>query len=291
PRGPHIDHQFRISTGYSRGENSQDNGESSTGDVNLYGFRFEGRLAALSDYLKPGTRAKGFHDGNLTTLQARHVRAGSGTGTSFLADTMLLGWRQEQVDDDGTGLGVAIGTAVAVRYQRERWDGWFDRLGAIHLPGLGINSVVRGRGWSLRTVARAHADYAGVHASSYPRWVEGNPMEVGKTVLEREGYYYAWGLSGRFRADLEVSRFGLGTSLFYGQYRSQQNFDRFQSMLTVDQIGRKGFFDYSVWLRAQLYGTSYLEVRRMGQQRSSTFEDLEASGSQTRHTIELGTTF
>jgi hypothetical protein len=227
----------------------------------------------------------------LTSLEVRVTNGETGRGNYFYADTMLFGLRSESISDEGNGHALALGTSVGVRYQREKYDAWHDRFGAAHLPGLAVDANFYGSNWALRTSGRIHGDYVGVHAMNYHQWQDAYPDETGKTVLAREGYHYGWGLSGRLKAELAVSRFGIGASAFYGQYRSQQNFDRLQEMITRDQVGLNRLIDYEAWLRAQLYGTAFVEVRRTGNYRRASLDEFSGRNQIVRNTIEIGTYF
>lgn len=295
PRGPKISHRFRVSSSYTRANAEQVNGVETSGDSNLFNLRFHGELAALSDYLEPGVRRSRFRDGNITSLDVQLTADGGGLpGRRFLADTMMFGWRHEQVPvdgEDGLALGLTIGSAIAVRYQDENYDAWRDRLGALHMPGLGIDTIVIGDGWSLRALVRGHFDYAGVHAMTYPRWAAAYPDEVGKSILARQGYNYAWGASGRIAAELRVSHFAFGVGAFHGRYWSQQGFDRQQSLLTVDQVGRARYSDRTAWLRGALTDSVFVEIRRDRHNRSSELEEFDGTNDLRRRTIEIGAYF
>lgn len=294
PRGPHIAHRFRVSSGYARANAIRDNGDASSGDSNLYHLRFQGALAALGDYLRPGDRRRTFGDGNLTSLEVELAASPEGSGKKFLADTMMFGWRHESIPEAGedeVGVALAVGSSVGARYQDERYAAWREQLGALHLPGLAIDSSVDGGSWSLRARARAHFDYAGTHAMTYPRWEAANPNEVGKGILREQGYNYAWGVSTRVAAELSVARFALGVSMFHGRYRSQQGFDRQQEMLTVDQLASARYTDVGTWLRGGLTDRLFVELRRDRHYRSYDLEGFEGTNELKRHTLELGAYF
>lgn len=291
--GPAISRVFRISSGYAHASARTVNGDDSDGRSNLANLRFQGQLTALGDLLAPGRRQSSFRDGNITRLDL-HVAAGpAGTGVYALADTFLFAKRHEDIpfDGDGIGYGVAVGSAVAARYQDESYEAWRDRLGAVHLPGIAVDAALVGNGWSLRGLARAHVDYGGVHAMTYARWYDANPTEVGKAVLAEQGYYYAWGASARASAELTTRNYGIGAAAFHGRYWSQQGFDRFQSELTVDQIGHNRYTDLGIWIRRALFDGVYVELRRDTHYRFSDLEGFEGTSKLARRTLELGTYF
>ncbi len=290
PRGPQIAASMRLSTGYAHASTERDNGGVTEGSANLAQVRFEGHLAAFSSYMRPGWRQSTFRDGNLTSLEAS-LAGGDGSSARFHADTMVFGWRNERVDPDGNGLGFIVGTSVGARYQEEDFESWRDRFGAVHMPGFAVDAVARGRSWTARASARAHLDYAGIHAMSFDRWAAANPMERGKSILAEQGYFYAWGASTRLAAELNASRFGLGVSMFHGRYRSQQGFDRVQEMLTVDQIANAKLTDVGLWLRGRLTKRTFVEYRRDSHYRTSDIEGVEGTNRARRRTIELGTYF
>jgi hypothetical protein len=296
PRGPEIDHRFRVSSGLGVvSADLRDGDARTTGDVQLYHLRFEGELAAFDGLFPRGAARRGFRDGNFNTLQVRLTGGGALDGGTFLlADSLLAGWRFTRVSPGGRGdrgSALNLGTAVAVRYQREQYGPWRDRLGALHLPGLAADGDVWERSWRLRGRARVHADYGGIHSLAFDRWLAEHPDEIGKSILEAQGYYYGWGLSGRLEGELATPWATLGGAMFYGAYRSQQGFDRYQDKVTVDQLVRSRFLDYEVWLRGNVYRDAFVELRAAGQDRHERFEDLTASARLGRYTLELGTTF
>jgi hypothetical protein len=294
PRGPEISHHFRVSFGAATvSADRRDGSNRSEAQARLGHVRFEGALTVLDEPFPPGRAWRGFRQANFPSVKARLTMGSEGDrGSDFFADTMLAGWRRTDVAPAGdVGTAVNLGTAVAVRYHRERYGVWRDRLGVVHLPGPAVDGEVRGRGWRLTGKARAHLDYGGVHAQSAPRWFQAHPDEVGKSIIEKQGYYYAWGGSGRLQTELSTSWLALGGEIFYGRYRSQQGFDRHQAEVTIDQLVNDRFIDYELWLRGRLHRELFVELRGSGHHRQEQLEEFDAGGRLTRYSVELGTTF
>lgn len=284
-RGPWVDHEFRISAGGA----AASAGESGSGA--LARVRFQGELQAFPDHLRGDRVQGGFRDGNVTSLSLHLDRGPDGGGADMLADTLLAGWRHRSRPNPTTATSLDLGAAVALRYYEEDLGYWRDRHGVVHLPGLGINGEVTGAGWRLRGKIRLHPDYAGVHAHSYDLWRDAHPDEVGKTILEQQGYYYAWGWSTRVGAELGVGRWVLGGQVFHARYSSQDGFDRFQETLTLDQKARDRYLDREAWLRVRLFGTSFIEARTSSQERHGQLEEHTREVRVRRHGVELGTFF
>lgn len=291
--GPEISRVLRFAPGYAYASAHTVNGGDSTGRSHLANLRFQGQLVALGDLLAPGRRNTGFRDGNITRLDLQFAAGPAGTGWYGLADTFLFATRHEDVpfDPHGIGYGISIGSAVAARYQDERYDGWRDRLGVLHMPGLAVDAALVGNGWALRGLARAHIDYGGTHAMTYGRWHDDHPNEMGKAVLAQQGYFYAWGASARASAELTTRNYGIGAAAFHGRYWSQQGFDRFQSELTIDQVGYNRYTDIGIWVRRALFDGVYVEFRRDTHYRYSDLEGYEGTSKLARRTLEVGTYF
>jgi hypothetical protein len=257
--------------------------------------RFDGRLVALPGYLRPGRLCQFFRDGNVPSLRLSVTTDNDDTGVDLLADTVLLGqiWQDiPHADQPGVGRSVILGTSIAYQYRRERWGIWEDRLGILHFPGLALDADFVGRRWRARIGARGHGDFAGLHALPYERWKEANPDVQEKTILRKQGYYYGWGLSGRLSGELWLPRLGLGGSVGYGRYYSQEGYDRSQEDVTADVEASDSVLDYEVWLRVVPFGRrSYLDLHLGHQARRAELGGFRAEQDLRRYGLRLGYAF
>lgn len=291
PRGPRVSARFHSS--YALGFASASGGDEQQDELGHYA-RFEGDLAVGDDHLAPGQRSGYFADANFTSFRLELGRGTDSRSSRFDADAMLAGWQRERIASAGSGgLGTAlrVGAAAGVRYRNQRFGSWKDRVGAVHFPGPGLSADLIGESWRLNGRARLSADYAGLHAHGSEQWHMENPDEVGKTILLEQGYYYAWGGSARLELELSTERFDLGGSAFLGRYRSQNGLDRNQEAFTIDQRVADRVAEYELWLRATVWGPTFVEIRSHGVRRSETLEDVEAEAALSRHGLAFGARF
>jgi len=264
--------------------------------LNLHQLRFDGRLVALPGYLRPGRLRQFFRDGNIPSVRLSITADGDGdSGVDLLADTVLVGQHRQDIPFPGqTGVGHALtlGTSIAYQYRRESYGTWEDRLGILHFPGLAIDADLVGRQWRAHVAARAHGDFAGLHALSYERWQQANPDVIEKTILRKQGYYFGWGLSGRLSAELWLPRVGLGGWVTYGRYYSQEGYDRSQEDVTADVEARDSVLDYEAWLRGVPFGRRmYVELRLGHQARRARLGGFGAQQDLRRYALRLGYDF
>ncbi len=244
-------HQFNVGYAVGFGDISRDGADVSD-DKRLHHMLIDARLAAIPGYLRPGKMQRFFAEGNVTSLDLRATFSGDGVGVDFRADTMLVGLHAQNIpmpEQGGLGTALTVGAGLSYHYRREKFFGWKERLGLMHLPGLAVDGHLLGQKLRLKASARLHVDFAGINALSYPDWKAANPDAIEKTILRKHGYYYAWGLSGRGSLEIAGPRFNLGASIFYGSYDSQEDLDRTQEEVTDDVQADDRVFDYNVWLR------------------------------------------
>ncbi len=294
PRGPDVERRFRLSAGMSRAHSTtSDGGDTERSVRTLSQIRLGARLLRLDEPFAPGSRWRGFADGNITSLEAVLTAGGGGDfGHTILSDTFIAGWRYSHIAEERSrGGALTLGSATAFRYQSTRFESWRDRLGAAHLPGLAVDATLWGTRWRLFGLARVHPDYGGIGSLAHARWTAAHPEHIGWTSLGERGYYHALGLSGRLRAELTLPYASAGAELFGGRYRHHHGRDLNESELTVKQRIASRIADYDLWLRARLTETWYAEARLEGRHRAERYEDLDASARMLRAGVDLGASF
>ncbi len=294
PRGPEVAHRFRLSLGTSRARGTTTRGVDTDRETrSLVQLRLGGSLARMDDLEPAGRRWRGFTDGNFVTVDAAVSADATGDfGVFFFSDTLVAGWRYTDIAvGRERGLAVNLGSALAWRYQSEEFDTWRDQIGMAHLPGLAADTALWGPNWRLETTARIHPDYGGVSARSHPMWAAANPGEVGWSSLEEEGYYHAWGVSGRLRAELTIPHLRAGAEVFAGGYRNHRGRDVREEELTIKQRVASQVLDYDLWLSGTLTETWFVEARLQTRHRWEEFEDLDARARFLSAGLELGAAF
>lgn len=252
----------------------------------VHSIGFEGQIVEMAGWHREGTFRRAFGDANFATLRSRATVGHGNTGGSFAlyADTLVTGvhaqrlvghvaTRPGEAPGRAYGASATLGAAIGFAYRRmghprdRRGDddatGWYaDRTSVIHLPGLAFDSMLAHGLGRLRVSLRGHADFAHVDAEDlFGGWKLGFPDERAKTILEREGYYYGWGMTGRAGLELEIGRVHSGVRVGLSQWWSQEGLDRTQESVTLDVELRSRRLELEHWLRLELPRGIHLELR------------------------------
>lgn len=257
----------------------------------LHTLRFDGRLAIIPGYLRPGRFHRAFTDADLLSLRFDFSVGEHGASADIYADTMLIGLYGQRISASGTGTAGAVGINLACTYIDETLRPWKDQLGIAHLPGLGAEAHFLGRHASLRAYASLHGDFAGVRATPYPEWKATNPDATEKSILHKQGYYYGWGWSGRFGAVLDLPFASLGGEIFHGRYDSHEGLDRVQEELTHDVELDSEVTNYELRLRVSPWARVHAELAALSRLRHTRVDTYEEEGRQQRYTLRLGLSF
>ncbi|MBI2897128.1 MAG: DUF3943 domain-containing protein [Deltaproteobacteria bacterium] len=286
-------HRFSIAYGVVRAGSDGVRGAGGPGPpVIAHQLRLEADLAALPGTFAPGRVRRSFSDGNLTRVRYLGTFDGEDVDTDFYADTSLAGYQLQDIADDGTGRAASFGAGVAFAYRRERLGTFSDRLGLMHLPVLAYDDHVLGRDFRLSFSVRLAFDFAGVEAAAFPLWKERHPDAVEKTILRREGYYYAWGFSGRLSLELVLPLVAVGGGYFGGSYDSIEGLDRSQEEVTVDVEAADRIQDLQAWLRVgPMLSVFFVEGRWARELRASRVAENRADQALERYSVEVRATF
>lgn len=290
-RGFHPDIAARFRLSYGPGLASATTGP----DFVIHEVDFEGTLVSLPGYLRPGHFQRFFADANLTSLRLRTRIGGSGSGRGMemSGETVLLGLHHQAIDEGGSGGAwggaATIGTSVTYLYRREHFDHFDDELAPFGFPGLHLDThTYLGRA-SLHLGARAHGEFAGVHSGAYPAWEDDHPMGRAKTILRKQGYYYGWGGSARFLAELRMPWLVFGGSIRTGVWNSDEGLDRTQNQVKDDVRGRDRALDMEGYLRLLPFdGPLFVEASHRVQRRRSEMEGYDARWALSSSHVRLG---
>ncbi|MBC7174029.1 MAG: DUF3943 domain-containing protein, partial [Polyangiaceae bacterium] len=217
---------------------------------------FDGRLVAIPGYLRPGRSVAFFGDADVTRMRMRMSGGPDGRGFDMEADTILFGMHAQDVRLDGSGGhrggAIIVGTSLGYQYRREAFDSYNDRIGTTRLPGLAVDiDTLLGRG-ALFLGGRLQADFAGIRAESFPAWQAAHPDERAKTILEREGYYYGFGLSSSLVVRFELPWLAVEGRLAHARYESKEGFDRDQESVTFDVAATDRILEAELAIRVGL---------------------------------------
>jgi hypothetical protein len=203
----------------------------------LHQSTFRGELVSLPGFRTREKIDEFFLRADFTRLEAVAEYSEQGGGFLVAADTALLGWYTQRIDETGAtprGHSAQIAAHVGYRYRRSAAAGFDERLGVFHFPGPGVELWRQNAPVSLRIAAAAHPDFAGISAPTFDAWQAEHPDARPKSILLKQGYYYGWGWSTHGRADLTVGPVEASAAFLFGRYASQEGRDRTQDVVTDD---------------------------------------------------------
>jgi hypothetical protein len=177
-----------------------------------------------------------------------------------------------------SGVSTLLSANVGYSYQNSRARGVEERLGALSLPALGADLEAWSGAWSFQLSSRAALEFAGVGAVSYAAFSGANPALDTKAILDKKGYYYAYGGSGRTRATLGWGPFELGAEARAALYDSIEGLTRAQERVEFDVEARDANTSLSLefavepseWLRFGLGAKRTRGVSTVGEFHTST---------------------
>jgi len=250
------------------------------------GVHLGGRLSTIRGEGLPGDSVRFFDDADVAYLS---VFAGGGRGArevDLFAEMILLGFYAKSLDVMRRGTDGLLGLSLAYQYRFRDFDGYNDRVGVLHMPGLAAEFAVRTSSAELRTSWRLNGDFAGMHSAAFSDWARAHvgPGDRAKTILRKHGYHYLWGVSSRFGAELDVSPVDLSASFTLGTYDSIEDLDRAQEELTLDPDGGERFLEVDTSLGITIPTTPVrVGVGWAANKRASELEEVRVD--RTLHTV------
>ena len=203
---------------------------------------FEGRFVSLPGYRAPGRLGRWFHDAEFAAFELDLDLGANGPGVDSFAETLLVGYHFQ----DFPGLFATGALGVAYQYRSTEAFGFDDRQGLLLFPGFSSELGFKRGPWRAALELRAYPSFGSMSAPSYKLWREQIPEGRTKTVLQREGYSYGWGLFGQGEARIGCGPFELRAELVYGHFASIDGLDRAQEHVALDQPVVERPLDYSV---------------------------------------------
>jgi len=267
-------HDFRFSYGLSRTA-------AQTGDafwIHRVGLAAE--LVSMPGYLREGTFSRFFSDAAFTSASLRVEAGADGWGLGMVADTILLGGYRQSLTQGPGGLwgeAVMVGTSLSFLYRDQDQGAFRDRLSITGLFGLSLDTTVAAGSTRLRLETRLQPAFAGVHSAAWPLWAADRDGETAKSILRKQGYYYAWGFWARLRASIDLPFAELGAELSYSAFDSQKGMDRTQEAVTADVDATDRALEWTAWLRVSPFaGGPFVEAALGGIDRRGRLEDRSA---------------
>jgi hypothetical protein len=243
----------------------------------LHRFRAAGTFRAFPGYLSPGQFSRWFHEADVSRLELVVDTSTKGTGFSVETVTTLLGYAYQDLSATGDGGSHSAGIAVGYAYQSSLAKGEDERRAWVGLPGVATDFYWSRAGLSSSLELRAYPVFAGVSSPAFSRFLAERDGIRSKTVLDREGYVYAWGFAGQARARQRFGRLNNDVSLRAESFWSDEGLDRNQETVTEDTKTRD--------LRASLAVRTWLDFGRSfvaGIEGSSTIRVSDAGSARLR---------
>jgi hypothetical protein len=204
--------------------------------VSTHGMRIGGRLSSIPGEGQPGRFAMFFHEADVVEAWLSAAVGSDARQWDLLAETHLLGMYGQDIDRAGRGFTGIVSLESAYRYRFWDFDGYNDRLGIFHFPGLGAEVRYVGDGVAFGAHWRFNGDFAGIHSAAFPAWRDAVVKEGDneKTILKKHGYYFGWGVSSRFGGQLQLGPVDVRGAASVAAYDSQEGLDRNQADINLD---------------------------------------------------------
>ncbi|MBI2898141.1 MAG: DUF3943 domain-containing protein [Deltaproteobacteria bacterium] len=243
-------HRFRLASGATAVSN--DAGK----EARLQNIVAEAQIVSVPGFLDPGRFHLLFGEGNFTELRLRMEVTDDGLEDFDLwLEADIVGYYSQRIEPAShgqAGHGVLVAFANAFR-DADRWVlGRRDQLAVAHFAAAVGRLWFGAGGLWLRLGADLSGDFASVRSLAFEPWILRNGIDGTKTVLSKQGYYFALGYSARLRAVASYRGIEVGGHLAYGDYGSIDGLDRWQEQVSRDVGGDDQILEYGAWIQARL---------------------------------------
>jgi hypothetical protein len=229
-------HDFRLV--YDSAFLTNDRGRDGT----LQRARLDARVVDMPGLLRPGSFSTWFSGGNFSEL---HLRLGWGDGGLDEVDlqtraTLFGHYGQtfsSSADGGMHGFATMAGVGTGLRFDATRYLGRHDQLSMLHLV------IPHAEVWFAHDDLVAHLsadaspDFASIDSLAYLPYDAVHGDDGLKSVLQRQGYQYSFGVSARARGSIAIDPVELSAAASIGRYESIDGLDRLQERLTADVPG------------------------------------------------------
>ncbi|MCB9552123.1 MAG: DUF3943 domain-containing protein [Myxococcales bacterium] len=256
----------------------------------LDGFDLRMRLYAIPGFGRPGETEMLFSAGDLVDVSAWATWDEDGEGAEWvmLFETVLAGYYTQKLEGPPEAVsgsaalaGIVVGYEQAQRWRPEPRDRW----SMVHMPGPDGSIWVYWDGFSARLHLVMRPTFNAIDSVATSDWKLENPDLQLRSVLDRRGYYYGFGLSGRLELELAYAGASLGGMVRYAYVESFDGVDRAQEDVQYDEPLDDEMVVYSAW--AQYTVPRWLLSARLGftrTERQGAIGDLRRE--RTWHRVE-----
>jgi hypothetical protein len=246
----------------------------------VHDFAFNGTLASLPGYRRPGRFARWFYDADVSRLGFGMNWARSDAGGRLVTDTLLAGYHWQSLRGSSTtphGVMWTMALGLGYRYRHTRAFGFDDREGIVGFPGPAFDLYAGSNALRAELSMRMNAEFAGQTSLAAPEWEQNHPGVRTKTVVEREGYFFGWGASFAAWAEAVAGPFWSRAHLRSGWYDSQEGLDRAQHRIEDDTEFHEMIREYGVSLGIELCKALRVGATHEVRHRLSTADSTSAN--------------
>jgi hypothetical protein len=123
---------------------------------------------------------------------------------------------------------------VGYRYQNSPAQQQDERLSFVGFPGVATEFYWSNGKATSEIAVRAYPVFGGASSPAFQQYRNRSDRGRSKTVLEREGYFYGWGVAGQLRARHSYGIFSSEFSLLADSLWSDEGLDRDQEAIVDD---------------------------------------------------------
>lgn len=263
--GLNADIWHRFELGASMGTTLQRTDPSLPQNEVLYGFDLSGRFVAMPGYLRPGEFDHVLTDAAFSSMRLSGVFSNEGLREIMVSsDVGLVHYYQQALEgttmETRSGYAFRIGLDSGIDISEFYDDALRDRRALFHTLGLRPEVWWIEEPFELRVSGLVSYDFAAIDALPWGRWRNTYPDTVTKSVLEKQGYYYAGGINLEAELSLRLDTVSLEASMSWGSYASIDGVDRFQEAIEDDVSGRSVLLRWSAALHYALFAPWQLQL-------------------------------
>ncbi len=290
-----IAHQFEFGTGL--GLSSVASTEQQVAG-NRIGFNINTEIVTIPKYNQPEKVPWHFTLDNFTNASFRVLYGPGGTRLFYVYAAATLGgmFLQDMALEEGSsepyGLNFFAGMGSAYEYSKRFIGDTEDRLAIVSLAGPVLDFSARRAGFYTRARLGAYADFAMIGPYSVMKFIDSLGERRTKSVLERNYYYFAAGVSAVPELVLRFAGLEAGFVSHFDFFRSIEGRDRLEELIDVQGVAADFRSTHKVYLAYVFPSNSMkLSLNREAIFRESGLSIFKSQSVEDLHFIELGLLF
>jgi len=194
-------------------------------------------LMAVPGHARPGDLTRTLDDGQWSRVRVVFARgAGALDALGVYTQASLWGRYRQRLRAEGSALfghSLFWGAATAFDLSIARLPSFCDFIGIMHVIGPATDATWHLGALSLRAGVVGFLDFANPRAIAWDELKRsGAAIPTTKSILEKEGYTHAWGVTGAAQLEARWRGLELSCELRYDWFDSIEGRDRFQESFT-----------------------------------------------------------